>query len=393
MQLDTLTLMAMGSFVAACSGTLLLVAWWANRKLLALAIWGIAGLAAAAGILCLMMATAYQEPLLMIGAGYWLALNHGLIWKGARALDEKPAPIALALAGVGLLFVVGLLPASIRGAGPLVISAAYLLAATISLWRGRAERLPARLPLTVLLGVHASVTLIGTVSMIGSRGVGIQVPELMSFFGIIHFESIIFAVGTAAFALSLVKERSEAASQLAAVIDPLTGIANRAGFLDAAAKIMHRCQREGAPVSVIMFDLDKFKSINDTFGHATGDAVIRKFCAVTAAALRPYDAFGRLGGEEFAVVMAATSIEAAAIRADRIRAAFEADARIVDDHQVLATVSAGVSESAKADAEIGSLLKLSDQALYAAKAAGRNRVKRADQLDAKRVRSDIIRVA
>jgi len=77
--------------------------------------------------------------------------------------------------------------------------------------------------------------------------------------------------------------------------------------------------RDGAPVSVMMFDLDRFKTINDTHGHAVGDAVIRKFCEATATTLRPTDLFGRIGGEEFAVVVAGLSIEAALLRAERIR--------------------------------------------------------------------------
>ena len=392
MQLDTLTLTTMGSFVAACSGVTLLIFWWANRETAAVAFWGLASLAAAAALFSLVMGTAYHEPALMIGSAYLLVLNHGLVWKGARALDSKPASIAVTLSGLAVLFIAGMLPVTNSGAGALALCAAYLVAAAVSLWQSRAERLPARRPLFVLVAIHAVVTFLGPASMAWSAGPMIQAPPLMSLFGVIHFESIIFAVGTAVFVLLFVRERSEAASNLAATVDSLTGIANRAAFMEAATKIMDRCRRENVPVSVIMFDLDKFKSINDAYGHATGDAVIQKFCAVTAAALRTNDAFGRLGGEEFAVVLASSSIESAVARADRIRAAFEADCRIEGDYQVYATVSAGVSVSVNGDMELGSLLKMADQALYVAKAAGRNRVKRADQLDSKRDRSAVIRL-
>ena len=74
---------------------------------------------------------------------------------------------------------------------------------------------------------------------------------------------------------------------------------------------MERYRRDGAPVSVMMFDLDRFKAVNDRHGHAVGDAVIRKFCEITTAAIRPNDVFGRIGGEEFAVVLPGSSIEAA----------------------------------------------------------------------------------
>jgi diguanylate cyclase (GGDEF)-like protein len=393
MQIDTLTLMVTGSFVAACAGATLLFAWWANRGAVALAMWGLAGLAAAAGICSLIMATVYQEPAFFVGAAYLLVLNDGLIWKGARTLDAKPAPIAGLLSGLALFFFIGMFSPQNAGPSSLAISAAYLFGAAVSLWQSRAERLPARRPLIVLITIHAAVTLVGAFSRIGTVGTVIEPPPLMSFFGVIHFESIIFAVGTAAFVLLLVKERSEAASHLAATVDSLTGIANRAAFMQAATAIMDRCRREDAPVSVIMFDLDKFKGINDTYGHATGDAVIQKFCAVAAAALRPIDAFGRLGGEEFAIVLASSSIESAFVRAERIRAAFEENCRIVGDKHVNATVSTGVSVSLNGDTAIGALLKLSDAALYAAKASGRNRVKRADQIDSKIGHSTLIRVA
>jgi diguanylate cyclase (GGDEF)-like protein len=219
------------------------------------------------------------------------------------------------------------------------------------------------------------------------------VPPLMSVFGLIHFESIIFSLGTAVFILALVKERNEAASRMAAQIDPLTGIANRNGFIEGAERLIERCRRDGAPVSVVMFDLDRFKTVNDTHGHAIGDAVIRRFCEVTAAMLRPNDVFGRMGGEEFAVVLPGSSVEAAARRADRIRAAFAESSRFVANHQVNATTSAGVSADASGEQTLTTLLQRSDEALYRAKLQGRNRVERADAPDRKPGSSTVIRVA
>ena len=209
----------------------------------------------------------------------------------------------------------------------------------------------------VFTAVHAALLLIGTHSTLdGSTGQD-EVPPMMSMFGFIHFESIIFALSTAVFILALVKERREAASRMAAEIDPLTGIANRGAFMDNAARVVERCRREGAPVSVMMFDLDRFKLVNDTHGHAVGDAVIRKFCEVTAAALRPSDIFGRIGGEEFAVVLPGLSIEAAHVRADRIRVSFAENCRFVGDNQVNTTVSCGVSMSVNGEQTLSALLE------------------------------------
>ena len=191
----------------------------------------------------------------------------------------------------------------------------------------------------------------------------------------------------------MVKERNEAASAAVARTDSLTGIANRAAFLENAERLLQRCRHDGAPVSVMMFDLDRFKAINDRHGHAVGDAVIRKFCEIATAALRPSDVFGRIGGEEFSVVLPGSSIEAAGIRADRIRVSFAEGCRTIRDRQIDATVSVGVSGSLDAKEQFDALLEYADRALYDAKAEGRNRVKRAELPHPDGARSNIFRVA
>jgi diguanylate cyclase (GGDEF)-like protein len=85
------------------------------------------------------------------------------------------------------------------------------------------------------------------------------------------------------FILALIKERNEVVGMKAARIDPLTGILNRGGFVERAERVMERCRRNHSPVSVMMFDLDRFKAINDTYGHSFGDTVIRTFCQVAPA--------------------------------------------------------------------------------------------------------------
>jgi diguanylate cyclase (GGDEF)-like protein len=125
-------------------------------------------------------------------------------------------------------------------------------------------------------------------------------------------------------------------------------------------------------VTVLAFDLDHFKSINDRFGHAVGDEVLRLFASVAATNMRVTDFVARLGGEEFAAIVSGT-LEEGIIIAERLRVAFETAGRTVAGRYLGATVSVGVAAHA-APTNIDALLARADEALYAAKYAGRNRV-------------------
>jgi len=386
MNLDVPTLMAMESFVAGCAGVILLMAWSGNRKELALGLWGLSDILVAAGIFGLIVGGARNDPLIVTGAGAGISFAQGLQWKAARIFGGKAAPFTIVILGCVLVVIAGITPAlqDISVSLGLAVSAVYLIATIVAFWPAGKLILPARRPIIGFAAAHATILSIGAYgTWSGTHG---TMPPLFSSFGLIHFESIIFAVGTAVFLLALVKERSESAARGAA------GIANRAAFMEAAEKILEQCRRDNAPVSVIMFDIDGFKAVNDTYGHAAGDSVIQKFCAVTAAMLRPDDVFGRLGGEEFAVVLPRSSIEPAYIRAERIRVGFAEVCRLVDNGKTNATVSGGVAVGLNTDMTLRALLKFSDEALYQAKSAGRNRIRRAGQL-APEGGSSVIRVA
>jgi len=156
----------------------------------------------------------------------------------------------------------------------------------------------------------------------------------------------------------------------------LSGLLNRRGFFDAAAIIMGRNRRSMAPVSVLAFDLDHFKSINDRYGHAGGDAMLQLFATVTRQTLRASDAIGRLGGEEFVALLPSTQAEAA-IAAERVRLAFAAASIVRDGQQIAATVSIGVACGSPTTA-IDTLIDHADAALYCAKTNGRNRIEMAE---------------
>ena len=395
MHLDLPTLMVMQSFALAAAGAVLLVAWSQNRKASTLALWGAANIIAAGGMLSLMLGLTLHQPAWSILTGILMPFQAGLMWRAARTIDSKSAPLVIVLLGPVVVSLGNVVPVlqDATGSLSLIVGAAYFLAAATSLALERKERLTARWPLVIFTAVQAAFYLIGTYSTLnGSTGQD-GVPSIMSLFGLIYFESIIFALGSTVFILALLKERNEVAGRMAGRTDSLTGIANRAAFLESAERVLERCRRDSSPVSAMMFDLDRFKAVNDTHGHAVGDAVIRTFCEITASALRPNDVFGRMGGEEFAVVLAGSSIEAAFVRAERIRASFAESCRFVRDHQVNATVSGGVSASVNAEQTLATLLEDSDVALYRAKAEGRNRIKRTDQPKPEGRLSNVFRVA
>jgi diguanylate cyclase (GGDEF)-like protein len=183
-------------------------------------------------------------------------------------------------------------------------------------------------------------------------------------------EALLYAVGTAFIVLVLTKERTLRMHRTAALTDPLTGLYNRRGLIGAAREL--GSVRRAKPVAVLAFDLDHFKSINDRFGHAVGDDVIKVFAWVANSSVRTTDFVARMGGEEFAVIFSGT-IEEGILVAERVRVAFENAGRKVSGHYIGATVSVGVAAH-PAPTNIDAMLARADKALYAAKAAGRNRV-------------------
>ncbi len=156
--------------------------------------------------------------------------------------------------------------------------------------------------------------------------------------------------------------------------DPLTGCHNRRSFLSLGEAEMDRFRRYEGDLSVIMLDIDKFKAVNDTYGHGVGDEVIRALARTCLENLRKSDILGRLGGEEFAVVLPETPIEKAMLVAEKVRIALCETAVAHPSGVLHFTSSFGVATALKDDEDILSALNRSDENLYAAKESGRNRV-------------------
>ena len=160
-------------------------------------------------------------------------------------------------------------------------------------------------------------------------------------------------------------------------IDPVTGIANRKHFLELAEVEWNRYCRYQRPLSLMMIDVDHFKTINDAFGRQAGDRILADIARVLQSVKRYSDALGRVGGEEFAVLLPETTLPQAKMAAERFRRAVAEQAVAVNGEPIKATVSIGVAEAWEAAANIAALMNRADQALYLAKSAGRNRVETA----------------
>jgi diguanylate cyclase (GGDEF)-like protein len=191
---------------------------------------------------------------------------------------------------------------------------------------------------------------------------------------VLSSESLLLTISDAFILLAMAKERTELRHRTAAMVDPLTGIANRRSFLQDAALAAKRHIGNPRPAAVLLIDIDRFKSINDSFGHAVGDRVLAMFAEAARKSMRGSDLIGRFGGDEFAAMLLETNREKAIEVAERIRATFSQMTQDVDGHQVSATVSIGLVHCLERTLDIPELLTQADHALYCAKERGRNRV-------------------
>jgi diguanylate cyclase (GGDEF)-like protein len=361
-------------FTPAAAGCLLLLSWLQHPRQLALGVWGSGFLTAAvAATLIIVGRGAIPDFWSIVVGNALLTVAYGILWCGARIFQGKTVSIPLAL--VGLL--VWLIACSIgpiyarpeaRASVIAAISICYTLFAVLELWRGRGAW---RWPIMALLFGHAASIPIHIPIAGAWKHPDPTDVDLLTF---TVFEVAFVTICGAYLLGGLVKDQIAASFRLASLTDPLTGVTNRRGFFEIGERILARAYRGKEPVALVMFDLDRFKRINDQFGHATGDEVLVAFCRLASAQLRPADLFARIGGEEFVTLLPNTAAEDALWLAERIRAAIEAAAHVVEEHVVRMTVSVGIASLNEDTTALDAFLGAADNALYRAKAAGRNRV-------------------
>jgi diguanylate cyclase (GGDEF)-like protein len=160
--------------------------------------------------------------------------------------------------------------------------------------------------------------------------------------------------------------------RLNARTDELTGLSNRRHFFEMSRRLFNVAQRYGTPLSVLMFDIDHFKQINDQYGHPRGDLVLKQVARIAGERIRDADLIARYGGEEFIVIMPNTGLEEAYVAAEHIREGVALCHDIDGVRGLMVTISIGIAQLAPGET-LRQLIHRADQALYAAKAAGRNR--------------------
>jgi diguanylate cyclase (GGDEF)-like protein len=379
MGLDVNTLFLVTIYVEAMLGLLLLFAWIQNSSIHAVAWWGCAHLLLAGSVMLFGMYGSVPDAVSIDLANAILFTAFAVTWSGARVFDGRPPEPMYLVGGAVLWLIASRTPffASSVDAKVLLSSGiitAYTWATAYEFWRGRNEPLVSRWPAIFMLFAHGSLFLLRTpLSQVLPWSSTSQVFESV-WLTVLSFEALLFTIAIAFILLAMAKERTELRHKTAALIDPLTGIANRRAFLEEMTSLAKQQDHDARPVAVLLADLDHFKSINDRFGHAVGDNVLQIFAETASAKLGPCDLIGRLGGEEFAIVLYDSGEEKGLAVAERIRLSFEDAAFEIDGRPIGGTVSMGMVVAESGLLDIPALLAQADEALYVAKETGRNRI-------------------
>jgi diguanylate cyclase (GGDEF)-like protein len=388
MHLDMLTMSAVDVTVTVVLGLVLLFTWLKERGVRLVGWWGLILLVQAAGlVVCAGGALADQAILITAGLAIMVS-SDALKWTAAREFVDQPTPAWWAL-GVPLVFV---LPAYTGLLGGLrdqfivfsVLTALVNLGAAFELARAKGERLISHWPAVVLLTVTASACLfVIPLSFVVPFHTSSE-AYLSGWFSTITLVMVIVRIALAFVVLNMAKQRQEMEQRVHALTDTLTGLPNRRALYETLDVLERKRRLKAQPISVLIFDLDHFKDINDTFGHEVGDRILRVFAVTAAERLKSGSMLARMGGEEFAAVL--TGVEAAGALAfgEDVRKAFAQSAGACEEGPVGATVSVGVAccaAAARHATDIGALFRQADAALYAAKRGGRNRVQLAETED------------
>ncbi len=381
MKLDLLTLLLVVVASYLAFGLLQWRVWLRQRHESAVAFWAASNLACAAGSLMVGLQTVLL-PVLMIGLGNaLLAMGYVLMWLGLRRFAGQQIEWAWL---VTLPLAMGLLFSAIPWFAdhpPHRVHASSLLIMGLALacfFQGRSAQrsehldmrrvaMGAQLAMCAALALRAYGVWEGEIQGANFVGGGSKLALatlLMLIIGLIWNISVLLMVG----------ERLANRLANAADFDALTGVLNRSGLRRRAGKYLSAARRDHASCYVILIDMDRFKSVNDTHGHSTGDRLLQRFAEALRFAVRQGDLVARHGGEEFVCLFSSSSPDAGLEAAERIREACASTFVDADGQRIGRTASIGIAVVHPGEMKIDAALDRADEAMYRAKQVGGNRV-------------------
>ncbi|MCR6499614.1 GGDEF domain-containing protein [Shinella sp. CPCC 101442] len=361
-------------------GIFMLQVWLTDRRHAAAGYWC---LSMWVGSVCTLLFAlrAIGYPMLTVGFANMLAtLGYALMWAGFRVFDRRRAYPLVVLAGPVLWSAAYLFVPQISADvnNRIILSSAIISAYSVwmgvDIWRGRrGERLPTRTLSAIFFLSHGIIySLRIPMAIVSPAPLGNGTAH-SAWFALFSLELFAHTILAAVAMLVLIKERGEALYRQASRTDALTGIANRGSFFEDT-RVHLAARSEG---TLMIFDLDRFKAINDTHGHVAGDTVLKRFSARISASLEEGMLFCRFGGEEFALFAPRHDIARAEHFAERLRQDVAALSILSEGREIGVSVSIGLADVATFGADFDRLHSAADGALYAAKEAGRNLVMRA----------------
>ena len=359
LQFDPQTALAYHFVQAMVNASLLLLTWSQDRKNSALGWWSAAHVVAPIAFLAMGMSPAFANPWLFGLGQMFLILHWAFMLVALRGNDERRWLLAVA---PPLLIAAAVVVSAADQLTTMLafkcVSVVLALAIGRELWLARGDAPTLRLLLMALVVGH---TLVVTINIWNEPS------------QVIMLETTAYGSANALLFIALSKAGVEQALRTAATTDSLTRLANRSAFRARAQSMLSLARQGGQSVAMVMFDLDRFKSINDRFGHPAGDQVLRVFAEIVGTSFRKSDAVARLGGEEFGAILSDVTVDQVVEMVERIHSVFAASNMVLGGTPVETTVSAGIVLDRKAGYELDSLFASADELLYRAKAGGRNR--------------------
>ena len=377
MLFDQSSIFAAIGFSSAALALTLLMSWLVGRSDTYLLTWSIGLAVLVAGVLAFAgFGPAFDAGLLLVSFVLLIG-GFGLVYAGTIQFctEQTRWKQAAAASVIGLLPTVAAFALGYTGTGTIAanLGIALLLALTgRQYWSARAET-PLLMVANATLYFITALSFVACAYELARQGQFILDARPANWAEQVNaFVIIVGLTGIGALSLTIHQIRIANRHRSDSMRDPLTGLRNRRGLFDNYPDEM------AVEATVVVMDLDHFKKINDRFGHAAGDLVLQAFADIVLSNIRAGDVAGRLGGEEFCILLTDTTAAAAVAMAERIRARLEAQAMMTPQGEIRATVSAGIAVRSRRPESLQALLDRADMALYQAKKSGRNRVHMSD---------------